>query len=402
MVSFENIKEILNKSKIMGYDNGFLTLELQFEQEVFDLAFKRSEQYLLEPQYEVELNSKIYKRNFHAWSDSPSMLQSGGVKYFIVSMNLDRLRGQIEVFYDEKELVANRPLAGNRFILISSTTNEGKCTICPDDYNRNEILRYFQVSKIWKILTDCSDGESGRELLFLSKNKLYLDLNYKFEDLAYEFDGFSSFEKLFSDLLHEQEKKHILQNVLFSFLWRVKKEDRLSKILTDFTLFSRIFQENYLSFTVGFSFEKIRKEYQEKFRDYLSKLNSIMYDTLTRSLAIPISGIISFAAMGKLDNVNSWVLNMAAIVLSLYTTFTIYYLTNYQKVLVQECQSEYSVLFRTMRDELKKLELTELNKKENALDSQCNTLYKIFGLVSALSFSNLILNCTMFISSFLK
>lgn len=60
MVSFENIKEILNKSKIMGYDNGFLTLELQFEQEVFDLAFKRSEQYLLEPQYEVELNSKIY------------------------------------------------------------------------------------------------------------------------------------------------------------------------------------------------------------------------------------------------------------------------------------------------------------------------------------------------------
>lgn len=127
-----------------------------------------------------------------------------------------------------------------------------------------------------------------------------------------------------------------------------------------------------------------------------------MYDTLTRSLAIPISGIISFAAMGKLDNVNSWVLNMAAIVLSLYTTFTIYYLTNYQKVLVQECQSEYSVLFRTMRDELKKLELTELNKKEKALDSQCNTLYKIFGLVSALSFSNLILNCTMFISSFLK
>ncbi|MEL5564457.1 hypothetical protein PTT47_03610 [Serratia ureilytica] len=402
MVSFENIKEMLSLSEVIGYDNGLLTLKLPFEQGVFELAFKRSEQYLLEPQYEVDLNSKNYKRNFHSWADSPPTLQNGDVKYFIVSMNLDKLRERVEVFYDEKDLVANRPIASERFVLISSTANEGKCTICPDDFNRNEILRYFQVSKIWKILTNCSDGESGRELLFLSKNKLYLDLNYKFEDLAYEFDGFSSFEKLFSDLLHEQEKKHILQNVLFSFLWRVKKEDRLSKILTDFTLFSRIFQENYLSFTVGFSFEKIRKEYQEKFRDYLSKLNSIMYDTLTRSLAIPISGIISFAAIGKVDNVNSWVLNMAALVLSFYTTFTIHYLTNYQKVLVQECQSEYGVLFNAMRDELKKLELAELNKKEVTLNSQCSTLYKVFSLVSALSFSNLILNCTMFISAFFK
>ncbi|AHE73005.1 hypothetical protein [Enterobacter ludwigii] len=402
MVSFNCVKEILSLSTVVGYENGILYLKLAFEQEVFDLAFKRSEQYVLDPQYYVVMKSKEYQRNFQSWNDIPSVLKNSEVEFFTVTMNLERLRQSVEVFFDEIELVKERPIASDRFILVSSKANEGKCTICPDEFSRNEILRYFQVSKIWGILTACSDGDTGRQLLFLSKSRIYIDLCYKFDDLAFEFDGFANFEKIFSDLLHEQEKKHILQNVLFSFLWRVKKEDRLSKILSNFTLFSRMFQENYLSFSVGFSFDKIRKEYQEKFRDYLSKLNSIMYDTLTRSLAIPVSGVISFAAMGNFDNINSWVINLAAIVLAFYTTFTIHYLTKYQRVLVDECQVEYTVLFSEMRNELKTLELSDLNEKEITLDSQCNTLCKILNVVSALSFCNLILNCAMCIASYYK
>lgn len=402
MVSLKKIKEILNFSEVMGYENGILTLKLTFEKGVFNLAFDYSEQYILEPEFIVEVNSKVYKKAFHTWDEMPAAFLRSDIQSFTITMNIERLRESIEIFYDEAELVSLRPLAKERFMLISASSNEGKCTICPDDFNRNEILRYFQVSKIWKILTACSDDDYGRGLLFLSKDKFYLDLSYQFKDLAYDFDGFANLESLFSDLVHQQEKKRILQNVLFSFLWRIKKEDRFSKILMDFTLFSKMFQENYLSFTVGFSFDKIRKEYQEKFRDYLSKLNSIMYDTLTRSLAIPISGIISFAAMGKFDNVSAWVLNIAALILSFYTTFTIHFLSKYQRILVNECQEEYISLFDSMRKELASLELIEIDKKECTLNSLCTTLFRVLSLISALSFSNLILNISMFTSSFLK
>ncbi|HGA9114021.1 TPA: hypothetical protein ACITTR_004617, partial [Salmonella enterica subsp. enterica serovar Saintpaul] len=110
------------------------------------------------------------------------------------------------------------------------------------------------------------------------------------------------------------------RSTLHSFLWREKRSDSFRKLLAEFTLFSLVFEENYRAFSVGFSFDKIRKEYSERFRDYLSKLNGIMYDTLTRALSIPISSLISFVAMKGDFSGSSAIINVGALLLVLFAS----------------------------------------------------------------------------------
>ncbi|EFQ3265673.1 hypothetical protein HZ528_004737, partial [Salmonella enterica] len=171
-------------------------------------------------------------------------------------------------------------------------------------------------------------------------------------DLEHEFDGFAKFDKIFSDELHMDAKCNIMRSTLHSFLWREKRSDSFRKLLAEFTLFSLVFEENYRAFSVGFSFDKIRKEYSERFRDYLSKLNGIMYDTLTRALSIPISSLISFVAMKGDFSGSSAIINVGALLLVLFASINIWYLVKFQSSMIRISQSEYKDLFDSIRTEL--------------------------------------------------
>lgn len=315
MVILNTIKSMVDTALSKKYAEGILTLEFAMSEENYKRNLYCSKQRIINPEYSFKYKGVMTKRPFEEWVDIPHAFKNGTINTFFVAMDLNEVRRSHEVFYDANELVSLRPSAPEQFLVISLSINSDKCTLCPQEYNKNEILSYFQVRKIWNILSSCADGANGRELVYLYKNKIDVSFLYTYEDLSFEFDGLAKLESIFADPLHKEEKKQILQNVLFSFLWRERKDSRFPKLLRDFTVFATMFHESYLAFTVGFNFDKVRKEYQEKFRDYLSKLNAVLHDVLTRSLAIPVSGIISFAAMGKSMDLNSGVINLAAIAL---------------------------------------------------------------------------------------
>lgn len=399
MVSFGNIKKIIALSKSKQYKEGVLTIELAMEREQYQFAFLCSESELIGPTYEFLYQGSLREQPFCDWSVLPASLRDGVVSTFFVKMDLEVIRQDIALFYDERELVDLRPEAPERFMIVSLSLNGGQCTLCPDEYNRNEILRYNQIPLIWRFLSSYADDIRGRELIFLYKGKISIDFEYDFESLSHEFDGLAKLEKIFSDRLHEDEKKNILKNTLHSFLWREKSSDRFKKILREFTLFSLNFEENYRAFSVGFSFDKIRKEYTERFRDYLSKLNSILYDTLTRSLSIPVSSIISFVAMKNNDGGSAVLINCAAIVLMLFTSISVYYLVSFQSNMVRITQEEYKSLFKAIRSELEELELSELSEKEKHLNVQSDKILKILYFIYMILISNFILNSVMFFIS---
>ncbi|EAN1553156.1 hypothetical protein D8M94_24410, partial [Salmonella enterica] len=215
--------------------------------------------------------------------------------------------------------------------------------------------------------------------------------------LEHEFDGFAKFDKIFSDELHMDAKCNIMRSTLHSFLWREKRSDSFRKLLAEFTLFSLVFEENYRAFSVGFSFDKIRKEYSERFRDYLSKLNGIMYDTLTRALSIPISSLISFVAMKGDFSGSSAIINVGALLLVLFASINIWYLVKFQSSMIRISQSEYKDLFDSIRTELKDLELIELSQKEEELNDQSKKVISTLNFVQSISICNLILNSALFI-----
>lgn len=402
MSILNDVKTLVENSISKNYQGRILTLNIGMNENNYNHAFLCSERYLISPYFNVLHKDNVQSVTFRNWDDLSDVFKSGVIKEFSITLDLSELGGRAEIFYDANELVELRPSAPEKFLIITLSINSDKCTICPDDYDKNEIMRYFQVKKIWGMLASCADSSNHRDLVYLYRNKIELSFSYSYADLSYDFDGLSKLEMIFLDPLHTEEKGQILQNCLYSFLRHEKKSLRLPKLLRDFTVFASMFHESYLAFTVGFNFDKVRKEYQEKFREYLSKLTSILHDTLTRSLAIPVSGVISFAAMGRSSDANSIIVNFAAIALSIYTAFTIHFLASYQRVLVSQCKNEYQTLFFSLRDELKGLELEDLKNKEIALNSQCSTIDKILTFVSTLSFTNLALNVLMYAHTFMK
>jgi uncharacterized protein YeeX (DUF496 family) len=89
------------------------------------------------------------------------------------------------------------------------------------------------------------------------------------------------------DKQHEVEKGHILQNTLHSFLYHIETEDKLVYLLKNFSSFSLKFDEAYQAYSVGFLFDKLREEYEERYRDYMVKINDLVSASLAKSLAIP-------------------------------------------------------------------------------------------------------------------
>ncbi|BEO77819.1 hypothetical protein SMTE4_37890 [Serratia marcescens] len=398
MAILQKIKELFDLSSgfARGGD-GVVNIEFAIKYDVYEFLVECSQSELISSIFQFPYNNDTKNRTFQTWDTLPEPLKNGTIASIFVEMNLKELRKDgIHVYYDERELVELCPISPKNFIILALSLNGGKCTVCPDEYNKNEILRYSQIKRIWELLTSCSDDERGGELIFLYKQKISIELKYTIEDLGFDFDGLAKLERIFSDGLHSTEKKNIMQNTLRSFLWRERKENGLRKLLRDFTLFSLSFEEDYRSFSVGFSFDKIRKEYTEKFRDYLSKLNSILYDTLTRSLSIPVSGLISFVAMKEGDSQNI-IVNCAAIMLTIFTSVSIHYLVFFQKKMVMISKKEYKELFKTIRIELKDLELLELNEKELSLNTQSNKIINILNFIYATAISSLILNGVMFI-----
>ncbi|EAB5698892.1 hypothetical protein ED486_21605 [Salmonella enterica subsp. enterica] len=399
MARFESIKQLLALScEDIFYADDIVHVHLPMVQTVYDFASTCSEQNLISQTFSFVFKGQSRDRVFSLWDELPSSITNGNITTFGVSLNLKSLRmNGIHVYYDENELIEICPLSPERFLIIKLGINNGDCTICPDEYSKNEIARYRQVKKIWDLLSSCSDHQDGHELIFLYKQKISVTLNYNIKDLEHEFDGFAKLDKIFSDELHMDAKCNIMRSTLHSFLWREKRSDSFRKLLAEFTLFSLVFEENYRAFSVGFSFDKIRKEYSERFRDYLSKLNGIMYDTLTRALSIPISSLISFVAMKGDFSGSSAIINVGALLLVLFASINIWYLVKFQSSMIRISQSEYKDLFDNIRTELKDLELIELSQKEEELNDQSKKVISTLNFVQSISICNLILNAALFI-----
>ncbi|MGB2539623.1 hypothetical protein [Hafnia paralvei] len=394
-----DIKKMLSLSKSTN-KNGFkYTMQLAMTESNYSFSKTCSENNIIEAIYVFYICEKKYERNFLAWDELPPKLTDGSsVDTFYVVMDISILRmNGIFIYADEHELVRLRQSPPSEYLVIALSLNQGKCTICPTEYNKNEILRYSQVKIIWDLLSSCSDDQRGGELVFLYKQKVRIELNYSYDDLSFEFDGLAKLEKIFSDGLHEEGKRNIMQNTLYSLLRNESPTQRFKKILRDFTLFSLSFEESYRAFSVGFSFDKIRKEYTERFREYLSKLNSIFYDSLTRSLSIPVSGIISFSVMKSDTSPSVILINLASLLLAAFASVSIFYLSKFQTELVKVTQLEYKELFKSIKDELKTAELKELDSKEASLDTQAKVISRTLKFIESIAISNIIINTGMFI-----
>jgi hypothetical protein len=154
-----------------------------------------------------------------------------------------------------------------------------------------QVKHYLQICRIWQQLKEyCDHTSSTSEMTFLYRKKLSIKSRYSQSILENEFDGLERFSRILSDLdndSHKEGKNHILQNTLVSVLGNIQENDRFEYLLTNFTKFTSKFDDSYHAYVVGFSFDKLRKEHEERYREYMVKINDVVSSSLTKALMIP-------------------------------------------------------------------------------------------------------------------
>ncbi|WP_194622932.1 hypothetical protein, partial [Vibrio anguillarum] len=154
-----------------------------------------------------------------------------------------------------------------------------------------EIKHYLEISEIWKTLKGCCDHSGSiAEITFLYRKKLTLRSIYNPKVLKQEFDGLDRFTRILKDLdsdSHKDGKTHILQNSLVGLLGHIPEKERFEYLLLNFTKFTSRFDDAYHAYVVGFSFDDLRKEHEERYREYMVKINDIVSSSLIKALMIP-------------------------------------------------------------------------------------------------------------------
>ncbi|HDM8271860.1 hypothetical protein [Scandinavium manionii] len=316
----------------------------------------------------------------------------------IISLDMKKLRSLgLAIYKDLNEAINLSPKAKEKFILIQSP--DGKTALYPNETIKGHILHYIQISKVWEVLVNSSDDDDGNSCTFLGARKSFVSLHYELDDLDLELDGFSKFMKLMDLEDHKEEKNKILSNTIFSFTSNKDLKFRFRTILKRFSTFVERFEENYHAFAVGFSFEKIRNEYEEKFRDYLSKINSVLSESLTRSLAIPASTVLTFTAIKSSSEgqVQDILLNSGTFFVSLFVLFTTFFTVKFQLSFLKITKDEFLGLFSRFESELDSVNLSEARDKFDIFSSQVGLIKKLLLFILSMSITNFIINLVSFV-----
>ncbi|BEO72543.1 hypothetical protein SMQE32_33620 [Serratia marcescens] len=323
-----------------------------------------------------------------------------------VCLNLSKLRQyhDIWVFKDLNDAISLSPLAKDVFIILDFIGNESKITLCPEEYYKNEVLHYIQIRDVWNLLVSYSDDSDGNSCTFFGARKTYLKLQYTIDDLSKDFDGLSRFKKILTEENHNGEKRNILANTIAAFTVTENPNKRFCNIIDRFSAFTESFEENYHAFAVSFSFDKIRKEYEERFREYLSKINSVLSDSLTRSLAIPASTVLTFSTLkgGGESGFNDFLINISTLLVATFVLFVTYYMVRFQLRIVTVTKKEFCALYDRFESELSGLNLKDARSNLADLNYQSLMLYRLLKFILFMAVANFVINIFVFGCLFLK
>lgn len=247
---------------------------------------------------------------------------------------------------------------------------------------------YLSVCGFMQLLLDASDHVerldefSVRSLVFLFKNRLEIPVKYGPEVLSEKLDGFSILRDLFDENSHIDQKRNILKEALNQQCLPIHETDRLTHILNNFGLFSARVVENYHLFVTDFSFEDVRKEYEEKRRDYLLKIDEIFSSVYTKLMGIPVSLGILAVRMGGLKGFTPAADFFLMLAIAVYAFMMVALVKNQKHSLValkQEFKGQldrFRLIYTLKNDKMDEIE-SELNERSRFQERCLSTFFWI-------------------------
>lgn len=277
----------------------------------------------------------------------------------------------------------NRLAIPQYFMII----DEDYCIYSDSDDHRL-VSAYRKVIELIDYLKDTADHENNpASLVYLCRSKLNIEIVYGQQALAaLNTSSFGMFTGTMQDNTHTTQKRYLLQETLFNMLVQVETNARFESLLHRLQEFFIQFEHSYRLFVTGFSFDDVRREYEEKYREYNGKLNTSINDVATKALATPITMLFSISNISATSTAAS---NYAIAVSSMLVSVFIIYLVISNEDSLSAIQDEYSSLFNRLASELigdNSITVKELKDKLDKRVSASQNLHKLT-MVSAIASS---------------
>jgi len=303
-------------------------------------------------------------------------------------------------------LVGLRPL-GNTFIgpswsqLLEYNQNLTKPPRLIYLHDSNEIIdadsddaKYntlHQIAWVLEQLKENADYPTGSDYVFLHHQKVEIPLNCDESILNHSIEPLN-LKLILEDEHHKSAKKSLFKSVICEMLGETKKELRFKKLISEFDVFTTRFALAFHSYVTDYSFDKIRKEFEEKRTEYIQKVNNAFQDIASKLIVMPAPLWLALSQSASINLSNG--LNY----IQLYKNITILVLTVAVSILLgimiwgqfkvlNSIKVEYENLFARLQSEFPEVKLNS----EHELRSLSDRHYIVYGQLIAVQLINIIL-----------
>jgi hypothetical protein len=376
---FKSLEELIHASRLKPSDNGF-----EYQIELDEIAINELKRDSING---FPFDGFKIKDQF---IDVDELSNFGGETLTVHIANTDLRNLDIFVFANFEKFLSYKPnllKPPSNFMLIEQQlvfTNESTVS-------DHRLITYLEICKLLTTLNEHADHrdqlnrEVVKKIVFLHKSRMEISVDYSLHCLEYGLDGISIFESLFADPAHSEQKVSILKEVMFGLLINVNKNKRLEFLLQHFGEFSKRLNENYQLFVSDFSFDDVRREYEEKKRDYLVKINDVFASVQTKMLGIPISlAVIAFKMSTIIDSKTFWTNLVLLLAIGAYTAM-MWMLIEGQKATLKSIKDEYTSHMNRLKHQYPKQfeqikqSIDDLDEREKSQRKNLNSFY-IFGV----------------------
>jgi hypothetical protein len=228
-----------------------------------------------------------------------------------------------------------------------------------EDPPSNKIAHFLQISELLKLLEKFIDHKEPNKLIFLHSSRVIIPTKgYDPCILSSELDGFSILQRILIEDGHKEEKANILKETLAAFCTRLGDKNALEHLIQCFSEFTLRFEESYRSFVTNFSFNDVRREYEERNREYIAKLNSAFSEVANKLLTLPVTVFLAFSQMKVLQGIKdpyklqeALSQNIGLVLLGLFVFLYIREITTIQRSTLESIKVEFKDLMNRLQAE---------------------------------------------------
>jgi len=218
--------------------------------------------------------------------------------------------------------------------------------------NEQIYQNYLCLSKVCQTIDKVAlptSTNAPRTIIFERDISIFYTL--KESDLEYELNA-DIVERLLREDIHHEAKIALVREALVKFLKDKGSKQRFGYLISHFNAFSSDLLLSYQSFVEQYTFDKVRKEYQEKQTEYIQKTNDVYSDVGAKVLAIPAGLWLAIfkldeAAVGSFGFIKNIIILMLCILCMLYAIFHF----SAQFAVLKSIKDEYQALFKRLASE---------------------------------------------------